>query len=145
MKAVCSWNDMEQFGVYPLTGEACSLSWRILCDLDERGAKAFRKCFGLPACATLGEAWNRGTDEHPHVASVMLTGEALIPLAVFLMLESGVPEVHLVDRHVVGVESGDPPEALAEMKRCYKVEHTRRFTYGGHGDRNQHRMSGRVE
>lgn len=33
MKTIARWADMESFGIEPLTGEACSLMLRTLCDL----------------------------------------------------------------------------------------------------------------
>jgi hypothetical protein len=110
MKTVSCWNDLRPFGIEPLTGEACGLMWRILFDVTERGRKVVGKCFGVPNIA-LAEPWNRGTAEEPHVGSIMLTQEALVPLAVFALLENGCPEVYLMGQVVVGIEPGDPPDA----------------------------------
>jgi hypothetical protein len=137
---------LQEFGIEPLTGEACGLMYRILFDLGERGANIVRKCFGFPAKAALGEPWNRGSAERPHVASAMLSQEALIPIGIFALLESGYREVFLVGTVLVAVEPDDPPDTLATMQRIHKVEHSRRFSYGGTaGDRNKHMMSGRIE
>ena len=72
MKTISSWNDLQPFGIIPLTGEACGLMYRILFDVTETGRNGVAKCFGIPKI-TLAEAWNRGTKEHPHVGSIMLT------------------------------------------------------------------------
>ena len=145
MKTISCWNDLQPFGIIPLTGEACGLMYRILFDLDERGANVVRKCFGFPPDAKLGEAWNRGTKENPHVGSIMLTQEALVPLAVFALLESGCKEAHLMGQIVIGIEPGDSPDTAETMRRVYQLEYARRFSYGGTaGDRNVHQMSGRV-
>ena len=146
MKTVSGWKDLEPYGILPLTGEACGLMYRILCDVTGPGAAVFRKCFGLERASALGEAWNRGTAEAPHVGSVMLSRESLVPLGIFALLEDGCTEVYVLDGNVIGLEADDPPDTLKSMCRVYKAECSRRFSYGGTaGDRNVHRMSGRTE
>lgn len=145
MKTVACWDDLRPFGIEPLTGEACGLAWRILFDVTEKGRKVVGKCFGVPNIA-LAEPWNRGSAGEPHVGSIMLTREALVPLAVFALLEDGCREVYLMGQVSVGIEAGDPPDTADTMRRVYGVEHARRFSYGGTaGDRNVHVMSGRAE
>lgn len=39
MKTVRRWDDLAEFGIVPLTGEACGLMYRILCDLTDRGKR----------------------------------------------------------------------------------------------------------
>src|ERR1700676_1402380 len=96
----------------PLTGEACGLSYRILCDVTEHGRMIFAKALGIPKL-TLPEPWNRGTTTDPHVGSVMLPFEMLVPLAVFALLESGCTEVWLVrEGGVIGIEPDDLPEFI---------------------------------
>lgn len=130
MKTITCWNDLQPFGVIPLTGEACGLRYRILFDVTETGRKIVAKCFGIPKM-TLAEPWNRGTKEDPHVGSIMLTHEALLPLAVFALLENGYSEVYLMGQVVLGIELGDKPDIADTMRRVYKVENARRFSYGG--------------
>ena len=145
MKTISSWNDLQPFGIIPLTGEACGLMYRILFDVTDQGAKIIGRCFGIPGM-NFGEAWNRGAKEAPNVGSIMLTQEMLVPLAVFALLESGCKEAHLMGQIVIGIEPGDPVDTAETMRRVYKVEYARRFSYGGTaGDRNVHQMSGRVE
>ena len=62
MKTIGSWNDLQPFGIEPLTGEACGLMYRILFDVTEAGGKIVGKCFGIPGMK-FSEAWNRGTKE----------------------------------------------------------------------------------
>lgn len=144
MKTVACWNDLRPFGIVPLTGEACGLMYRVLFDVTERGREIVARCFGVPNI-NLPEPWNRGPAEGPHVGCVMLSPEALTPLAIFALLEDGCAEVYLMGPVVVGIERGDPEDALETMRRVHQVEHARRFRYGGTaGDRNVHVMSGRV-
>lgn len=145
MKTVASWGDMAAYGIIPLTGEACGLVYRILFDVTERGRKIIGTCFGIPN-VNLPEPWNRGSAEDPHVGCIMLSQEALTPLAVFALLESGCKAVYLMGSVVVGFDADDPPDAPETMRRVYGVEYTRRFGYWGTaGDRNVHLASGRVE
>jgi hypothetical protein len=145
MKSVHSWNNLEPFGIVPLTGEACGLGYRLLCDVTASGKRALEKCFGAPHL-NLPESWNRGSEKDPHVGCIMLAYEMLQPIAVFALLESGCKEVYLVKDSVYGVEASDAPSAIDDVKRWSNVEYARRLAYQGTaGDRNVHVMSGRVE
>ena len=39
MKCIHSWDDLSLHGIVPLTGEACGLMYRILCDVTAPGKK----------------------------------------------------------------------------------------------------------
>ena len=95
MKIIPNWDALHEYGVIALTGEACSLMYRILCDLTENGKRVVQRCLGVEIQS---ESWNHGSDADPHVASIMLTQEMLVPLAVFALLESGCREVWVTDR-----------------------------------------------
>jgi len=146
MKTITCFNDLLPFGIDPLTGEACGLSYRILCDVTENGRKILAKAFGLPTF-TLAEAWNRGGATDPHIGSIMLAFEMLTPLAVFALLESGCTEVWLVrEGGIIGIEPGDDPEFIEANRLLVGDRLARRLGYRGTaGDRNVHMMSGRVE
>ena len=145
MKTIDCWQDLILFGIDPLTGEACALSWRILFDVTEAGRKVLAKCLGVPNLA-LAEAWNRGSVTDPHVGSIMLTQEMLTPLAVFALLESGCMECWVFrNGGVLGVESGDDP-ARTEARRQHNGDSIARvFRYRENRDRNVHQMSQRLE
>lgn len=70
------WSDLKPFGVNPLTGEACKLSMRILCDLSENGTELMCDFLGLqyrtPATTVFAENWNSMVGDAPAVASVMI-------------------------------------------------------------------------
>ncbi|WZO97328.1 hypothetical protein EP7_004353 [Isosphaeraceae bacterium EP7] len=145
MKTISGWRDLEPYGIIPLTLEACGLSYRLLLDVTEQGRKILGHCLGIPNM-TLGEAWNGGTKEAPHVGSVMLAQVMLVPVAVFALLEGGCREAYLLGNDVVGIEPGDPADTVETLKRVYRADYARRFSYGGTaGDRNTHQMTGRVE
>jgi hypothetical protein len=90
MKTIANWDALREFGIDALTGEACSLMYRLLCDLTENGKRIVERCLSVQIQS---ENWNHGSDAAPHVGSIMLTHEMLLPLAVFALLESDCREV----------------------------------------------------
>ena len=145
MKSINCWNDLARYGIDPLTGEACGLTYRLLCDVTAQGKKTLEKALGV-AQLGLHENWNRGSADDPHVGCVMLAPEVLTLVGVFALLESGCCEVWLTKgNELVGFEASDSPEQVESFKAGYANDLKRRFAYAGTmGDRNQHVMSGRV-
>jgi hypothetical protein len=94
MKTIGCWDDMSTYGVVPLTGEACGLMYRILCDVTAQGKRILEKALNVVELR-LQENWNRGTADNAHVGSVMLAREVLPFIGVFALLEHGCPEVWL--------------------------------------------------
>ena len=138
MKTVSSWDHLRPFGIVALTGEACSLMYRILCDITEDGKRVIEKCLSCELRPP--ENWNSGA-----IGSIMLSPEMLVPIAVFALLEAGCREVYIVEGSVVGIESDDLGETLDHFRRYHGDRIKRRFAYTGpFQDRNQHQMSGRV-
>lgn len=162
MTNICDFGDLRGYGIDALTGEACGLMMRILCDFDEKGRRVIGKWLGVPNFQG-AEAWNSGPKDNPHVGSIMLDGHIIPSLAVFCLLENGY-------RWAVRVSAGPDAEAKGGLRRfnphavsgfkaneeehfkrflASAAEHgmyTRCFSYGGTaGDRNQHVMTGRVE
>ena len=141
MQTVRSWSDLEKFGIVFLTGESCSLMYRILFDLTANGKAIVERCLSV---AITSEPWNSGSASDPHVASIMLPREMFTPLAVFALLESGCREVLLCDRAVIGIEASDSEHEAALIRQSHNA--SRSFAYhGAFKDRNQHQMSGRVK
>ena len=58
MKTIRNWSDLRPYGIDCLTGEACGISARALCDLTEDGQKLVREFLGLPYNAPFAPAWN---------------------------------------------------------------------------------------
>ena len=104
MKTISRLSDLEDYGFYPLTGEACNLSMRMLVDLTEQGCKLFCECYGLPRVDNqFNENWNSGS-----VASVMLPHDAWKSLGVFALLSGAHHTVLcLEDGTLVGVKEGE--------------------------------------
>jgi len=140
MKSVSSWDHLRPYGIVALTGEACSLMYRILCDLTQQGKCIVERCLSVQIHS---ESWNRGSEGDPHVASIMLSEEMIVPLAVFALLDAGCREVWVTDHAAIGIEATDPDATVERMKELRRPR--RRFAFHGpHQDRNLHQMSGRV-
>jgi hypothetical protein len=138
MKTVSCWDHLRPYGIDALTGEACSLMYRLLCDITEQGKRVIEKCLSCELRPP--ENWNAGA-----VGAIMLTPEMLVPIAVFALLEAGCREVYVIGGAVVGIEADDAEAEVQTLLRHHEGQVGRRFAYHGpHRDRNQHQMSGRV-
>ncbi len=146
MKSITRWDHLSEFGIVPLTGESCGLGYRMLCDVTAKGKAILEKCLGVSELR-LSDNWNQGSEAEPHVGSIMLAPELLVPIAVFALLDSGCKEVWKAgDQGVHGIQVNDPPDTAESLKKCLGVESLRRLAYRGTaGDRNVHLMSGRVQ
>lgn len=147
MKTISCWDDLRPFGLVPLTGEACGLGYRLLCDVTTSGKHILEKCFGLQTLG-LTENWNRGSSDHPHIGSILLPYDCLVPVAVFALLEHGCTEVWLYrDQRLRGIEPTDPADQVVLWRQSAAADQlVRTFAYRGTaGDRNVHCMSGRIE
>ena len=144
MKTLSEWRHLEEYGVDALTGEACGLMYRILCDVTAQGKAIVEKC--LDCQVVLSENWNRGSEATPHIGSIMLVPEMLVPLGVFALLESGCREVWLVGHALIGIESTDKDSEVELLRAFHEKNIQRRFAYRGTAaDRNIHVMTGRVQ
>jgi len=145
VKRISCWEDLSEHGVIALTGEACGLSYRILCDVTARGKQLLEKVLGARDLG-MHESWNRGTEGHPHIGCVMLVPEVLTAVAVFALLDDGCREVWTVNGHdVFGFEPRDDQQSVDCFKRVYAEQLGRRFGhFGTAGDRNVHVMTGRI-
>jgi len=127
MKTINSWDDLSHYGIVPLTGEACGLMYRILFDVTARGKKVLEKAFDVSELR-LRESWNRGTDDDPHVGSIMLAREVLPFVAIFALLEDGCPEVLLTkEGGLIGTERRDSAEDVERFKQFHAADLDVRF------------------
>jgi hypothetical protein len=145
MKTINCWDDLTQHGIVPLTGEACGLMYRILCDVTASGKRLLEKAFAV-ADLGLNESWNRGSEDDAHVGSIMMPHDFLPFVGIFALLEDRCPEVWLTKGNgLVGIEESDAAEEIQRFKQFHARDLVRRFAYSGTaGDRNRHMMSGRV-
>jgi len=136
--------DLDEFGITVLTGEACGLCYRLLCDVTANGKHITEKCFGGVEIR-FTEPWNGGCKDDPHIGSILLPPEMFFPLGAFALLESGCTDVWQLTDSLVGFEPGDSDEHRAVYESIYGPHRKRQFRYlGTAGDRNVHQMTGRV-
>jgi len=162
MRSIKSLYDLEEFGIIPLTGEACSLNMRVLCDLTKQGCEIFQECYGLKGGDIFQDGVNSG------VASIMLPREAWQSLGVFALLSNGCHSVleicfnreanFMTTDCLSGLKGGDrfipgdPPRLIhnggheMDWPSCYGRV-IREYRTGDHphvGTKNIHAMSGCV-
>lgn len=83
MKTINCLRDLSHYGIDPLTGEACGLGMRILCDLTVPGRDTVCKALGIKP-EGLEDAWNSRA-----VASIMLGHDCFREIATFALLDQG--------------------------------------------------------
>ena len=110
MKTVNCFNDLRPYGIEILTGEACGLGLRVLCDYTRRGKALIAKTYGLLSNFTDNDSWNSGPKDDPHVGSIMLTNNEVMTLGIFALLENGCDEVYTV-------------KPVTSLKECLRIIH----------------------
>lgn len=150
MKTLRGFRDLEEYGIISLTGEACGLSMRLLCDLTPEGVSAIEEFLGIRI--RTGNNWN---SREGQVASIMLPHGIFHELAAFLLVREGYEVVYSVNyrgdghsSHFVGTSTmEDWEEQRDRIFRVYPsgVRVYTASTAPGTGLRNQHMMSGRVD
>jgi hypothetical protein len=145
LRTIRSWNDLEEFGIVALTGEACGYSMRILCDVTTVGKAFLERFFGGNVQIRDGSNWNGKSSAGTHVGSVLLPYSILSDLGAFLLAFTAGPEsvVCSLEGGTV-VELDGQPEDMEETGRGI-IRYYKRSDAPGTGDRNRHAASGRVE
>lgn len=96
-----NWRDLEPFGIKALTGEACPLSRRLLCDVTDDGKAILLDTLGLPP-TSLPENWNSGSS-----GSFMCPHGLFQDLAITAMVRAGYEKIYLFDSGAVQGASGE--------------------------------------
>ena len=139
--AMRSWDDLRDFGIEPLTGEACGLAMRLLCDVTERGKAIIESFFGSRVAIEPDSNWNNGSKDDPHVGSVMLPRSIAEDLFAFVLCHSTRDQaVARMEDGTVIAWTGDLPDWRRERVSRY----FRRSTMPGNGTRNTHMATGRI-
>lgn len=89
MKSITKLQDLERFGIIPLTGEADALSFRILCDLTSNGKRIVKNCLSLTDTA-FHEPWNSRDNQ---VASCLISLDLVPSLGVIALVLDGAHTV----------------------------------------------------
>ena len=87
-KQIRNWIQLKEFGILPLTGEACSYSQRLLCDLSEEGVQLMEDFLGVPGVPGLKDIlpinWNLKVGEKDAIGSMLLHKDMLNSLIEFI-------------------------------------------------------------
>ena len=145
--SINSFNDLQQFGINPLTGEACKYGQRTLCDLNEKGCELVASFLGLvhnEVSRPFAANWNSTVNGEPAVASIMLTRGTMRDLSVFALLN--------VARCYAAIDTGDASLRGVDEQHCRlyrELPSAGNFRFyvnptPGTGDRNQHAFTGRT-
>lgn len=143
MKVIRNWQDLREFGINVLTGEACTLGCRALVDLTENGARNLRNFFGLQSNAQFALNWNSEA-----IGSCFLPWSILPDLSAFLLIqESRCTQVFQYQDSVCGIESHDEVEDVNHWREAAGADLTRTWAplHGqpANGLSSIHVMSGR--
>jgi len=136
--------DLEAFGISPLTGEACALSQRILCDVSEEGRLLLAEYFGFPGLK-LADNMNSQVAEQPAIGSVMLTRSSYSDLASFAFFRDGAHAiVRGQDNSIQGIYDKDLVQRYAEINADITRNPIQCSQGPRVGTRNVHQMTGRA-
>jgi hypothetical protein len=118
MKTLSCLGDWKQLGVIYLTGEACNLNMRVLCDLTQQAKETVLELLGLPQDTKLGEAANGGGEA---VASMMIPRDMFNDIGILGLLNDGAAAVYVppstadknyrIDFSVCGIYESDTQES----------------------------------
>lgn len=152
MKKIDCWQDLEPFGIDPLTGEACGYAMRLLCDVTAAGRDLIQRLLGGNVEIRPGSNWNGGSANDPHVGSVLLPRGILPDLAAFALLSTtyGTAVVTMSDGSVreMDAERFERWQALDaersdESRFPRMIDRVWRRPTERTAERNVHQMSGR--
>lgn len=128
MKTIESWAGMHPYGIVPLTAEVDGLKYRVVCDVTERGKQLLEKSLGI-IDIQLGQNWDFGTNEEPHIGCVMLFPEILLMIGVYALFDDGCHEVWTTrNLGLVGIQQGDSQQAIENLQLYYGNELIQRYT-----------------
>jgi hypothetical protein len=129
VKTIACLAEMAPYGIVPLTDEPDGLRYRVVCDLTAKGKQLVERALGLSAIQ-LQPNWDYGTDDEPHVGSMLLSPEIAPILGVYALLDDGCYEVWTTKRNgSVGIEQGDGQEVVQNLQLGYGHDVVHRFIY----------------
>lgn len=141
-----SYQNLTEFGINPLTGEACAYGKRILCDLDQNGVELVAEFLGVYPNA-FPENWNSYVGKNKAVASVMLHRNSFTDIIAFALMLKGwrFIIIHNYEKSITATDD----EHEVQLWRDSNLEGLRIVfnpaAMQPHiGSRNIHQMSGRT-
>jgi len=138
------WADLKDYGIDPLTGEACAYNQRLLCDISKEGATLLKNFFGCNIDFINGTNWNSGVGmKSPAVSSIMLPKGILDDLRIFILFHiHNKPYVYVMPGDtIIGTDEQEPVADGAKMYTNPAITSSAPMKDG----RNVHQMSGRVK
>lgn len=137
-------NVLYRCGVVRLTGEACGLNIRVLCDLTANGVEFIQEFLGIQTLVP-APPWNGGRPADPHVGSIMLSYGTFEALTVYAMVKAGAMVVaKTTAEDIYGIMSQDE---LRQFEECVGQRVSRMWRAQGTSHdvtRNTHEATGRV-
>lgn len=147
---VSSFNDLAQFGINFLTGEACAYSMRLLCDVNQEGKELLADFFGMPNIQ-LGDKWNSTVNGQPSVGSIMIGRSFLKELAQFAFFRVGALAVAHAPHTIIGIFTEERLEGYRKLNEgidkpgfSFCLNHALASRAPVVGSRNVHAMTGRT-
>lgn len=135
MHTIQEFRQLERFGFNILTGEACNLGLRILCDVNEDGKLLFCRTLGIPVTSELSEPWNPRSliqDKIP-VGSVFVPRDLYGTLAVFCLYSlTDVSVVLQVQQSFLGLGKNEEyhhHQELYDLAVKYNYDELRRVMF----------------
>lgn len=153
MKTLHSWNDLKPFGINILTGEACSYSMRLLCDLNEDGVEIFEHFLSVRR-EGFADNWNTYVGEKAAIASIMIPYTIFRDLTTFILLYKGHDYVMSTETTVIGMTTEEYKKHSDDLKDSFLSEtgqvqtsiNPATFSKAPNvGGRNVHSFTGRIE
>ena len=157
LETISSFADLAKYGIEPLTGEACRLGTRILCDLTPQGADYVRQVIGMKDTSGFCDAVN-GRDGAKF--SCLIGRHVLVDLAIliawyrfdYVILTDNDTVFGLRGGHVRTDYDAESGQSIAEYRpndsddwrpwpACYGAIN-RVWRNDNNGLRNMHQMSG---
>ena len=116
MITIRDWNDLRHYGINFLTGEACAVGKRLLCDVNEQGRKLICSIVGLPINTPFAENWNSQVNGEDSVGSIFLPHHLFAFLSAMILLQTGCRcAVVLATGEVYGIEPDDDVSGMVKM------------------------------
>ena len=143
MKTLYGWQDLRQYGIEILTGDADAHAQGVLCDLSEKGTEHIRRFFSLDVNAKFQDNWNSWVGEEEAVASILLPYEIFDSLCTFLLVSSGFHVVVKQGHSTCGFLKAEW-EAVKEYHENDVVMYRSREQAPSPNLTNIHAMSGRT-
>jgi len=140
------WNNLQEYGINALTGEADAYSMRLLCDLNQDGVKLMQSFLGDTLTFNEGSNWNAQVNGINSIASVMLPYSILGDLCRFILfhVEQKIYVHEMHSGQFTGTNEKFSEDILQDVKNTYVNYGKLRNAQANEGGRNVHAFSGRV-